>query len=104
MNIEQPINPPEYPGWSGNEKAKAVDELVDSLLGGMAWDENLEGDKSDMFAEWESIMLRTDLASDEVWALMRDAQHDYMRLWATEQVEAYPNKYCVQEDGLDLED
>ena len=97
---DRELNPPEPGEWTEREKSEAVDNLVDALLAGLAWDENLESYKSDMFADWESIMLRTDIDKDEAWALIRDAQLDYMKMWAKEQVENDPYRYCeTDEDG-----
>ena len=94
---EQPLTPPEDSEWSEADKKQAVERLVDDLLGGLAWDEDCEGYRMAMFQEWESIMLRTDLTSDEAWALIRDAQFENIEAYAKDAVEGDPDRYCEVE-------
>ena len=97
---EQPLTPPEYSEWSDSDKAEAKVKLAEQIMDGDVWDENMRY-RSDMLVDIEMVLVsfyHGVVERDEAMALIRDAWDNAIVMYADDQVEHDPDRYCETED------
>lgn len=99
---EQPLTPPELPEWSDSDKAEAKVKLAEHIMDGDVWDENMHY-RSDMLVDIEMVLVNFyhgTVERDEAMALIRDAWDNAITMYADDQVEHDPERYCEADGGF----